>query len=155
MIGVVSWFILPCVCLIGMHEIGYVGRVEVYEVQVHQAAAMEHQSVIGACAVCREMAWMSELCVGSDGYSTHHPGCELKWGGWKPVPPLQRILPEDGDECYIEYNGKAYDGFRVGELASKKVKFGYRRFRGQFEEFTQSEIGERVRFKSRSVGSVK
>ena len=47
-----------------------------------------------------------------------------------------------------EYNGKAYDGFRVGELANcRRVKFGYHGFKGQFEEFTQSEIGERVRFK--------
>ena len=133
-----------------MREIGYVGRVEVYEVQVHQAAARKHQSVIGVCAVCRGLEWMSELRVGSDGYSTHHSTCDLEWG-WKPVPPLNRIVPEDGDSCYIEYNGKAYDGFRVGEVASirapKKVKFGYRGFRGQFEEFTQSEIGERVRWK--------
>ena len=105
MIGVASWFVLPCVCLSGMREIGYVGRIEVYEVQVHQAAAMEHQSVIGVCAVCREMAWMSELCVGSDGYTTHHRACELTWG-WKPVPPMLRRMPKDGDDCYIEYNGK-------------------------------------------------
>ena len=133
-----------------MREIGYTGRIAVYEVQVHQAAAVMHQSAIGTCAVCRGVEWMSELCVGSDGYSTHHGTCDLKWG-WNPVPPLKRILPEDGDDCYIEYNGKAYDGFRVAELAShlvnKKVKFGYRGFRGQFEELTQSEIGERVRFK--------
>ena len=40
MMGVASWFTLPCVCLSGMREIGYAGRVEVYEVSVHQAAAL-------------------------------------------------------------------------------------------------------------------
>ena len=133
-----------------MREIGYVGRIEVHEVQVHQAAAVMHRSEVGICAVCRKLEWRCELRVGSDGYSTHHPTCELAWG-WKPAPALDRMLPKDGDACYIEYNGKVYDGFRIGEVASdfvpKKVKFGYDGFKGQFEEFTQSEIAERVRLK--------
>ena len=64
MTGVASWFILPGLCLSGMREIGYTGRIEVHEIQTHQAAAVMHQPVIGICAVCRGVEWISELRVG-------------------------------------------------------------------------------------------